>query len=393
MDMVSGYDANDIGKQTITITYEGKYLGEYEVTVEDEISHLKVNPSKTKYKYGEELDLSGATVEIIMKSGAIDETAELTEDMISGYDKTLVGSQIIYVEYKGLKTTFDVEVEDEIVDVRLASEPYKIRYQYGENIDLNGAMLEVIKRSGSSMVPVTEDMITGYNANEPGPQVITVRYEGYEFKFIVIVEEKKEEPEPTPIPTPIPTPAPTPTPKPTPIPTPVPTPNPTQKPVTPNRELPVVEIPERPSYEEPVYPTYEPDPTPAPTPKPTQKPTETLGVKDKKQDNRPIAIAIAGLMGFLLLAILCASRRNTKIYVEENGEFELGGAKKLSKRRLYINIDKYLDENTSLNRVKVVLNKKIAKKLEGELIEVKHRGISKVFRVEYNNDEFEFILD
>ena len=81
------------------------------------------------------------------------------------------------------------------------------------------------------------------------------------------------------------------------------------------------------------------------------------------------------------------------IYVEENGEFELGGAKKLSKRRLYINIDKYLDENTSLNRVKVVLNKKIAKKLEGELIEVKHRGISKVFRVEYNNDEFEFILD
>ncbi|MCI8620544.1 MAG: hypothetical protein HFJ50_01660 [Clostridia bacterium] len=375
-DMVSGYKPTEVGKQILTISYNGTYLGEYEIEVKDAVSKLNVIPNKTTFKYGEELDLTGGVVQVVMKSGAIDETVDLTEDMISGYDKEQLGEQIIYVEYKGLKGTFDIIVMDEIINIELVSEPDKIRYAYGEELDLTGAMLKITMLSGEMDLPVAENMISGYNAEEPGAQVITVKFEGYEFKFIVIVEERpKEEP-----------------PEPTPVPTPVPTPTPTQKPTN---KLPIVEWPERPVIEE-----TEPTPTPVPTEKPTPTPTpvqdrpqETLGVKDKKQDNGLIVAYISLLTGSILLAILFALRRNTKIYVEENGEFELGGSKRLSRRKMYIDLDEFLEEATYLNKVKIVLNKKIAKKLDGELIEVTHRGVTKRFRVDYSKDEFEIILE
>ena len=376
--MITGYDANKPGKQTLTITYAGEALGEYEIIVADSISHLKVIPNKTTFKYGEELDLSGGTVQVIMKSGEVNETANLTIDMVSGYDKNAVGDQIVYVEYKGLRATFDVMVLDEIVNVILEKEPDKTKYAYGENIDLTGAMLKVTMLSGEMSIPVGENMISGYNPTEAGAQVITITFEGYELKFVVVVGEKPADP----------------TPAPTPVPTPAPTPSPTQRPYTPpKQELPKVEIPERPSYEAPVRPSPSPTSKPTPTPIPTPRPTETLGVRDEKKDIRPIAAMVGMLTGFTLLAILFASRRNTKIYVEENGEFKLNGAKRLSRGKLYIDLDKFVGGDTYLSRVKVELNKNIAKKLDGELIEVKHRGISKRFRVDYKDEKFEITLD
>jgi len=376
--MITGYDANKPGKQTLTITYDGEALGEYEIIVEDSISHLKVIPNKTTFKYGEELDLSGGTVQVIMKSGEVNETADLTIDMVSGYDKNAVGDQIIHVEYKGLKATFDVTVLDEIVNVTLEKEPDKTQYAYGENIDLTGALLKITMLSGEMTIPVGENMISGYNPTESGVQVITINFEGYELKFIVIVGEKPTDP--TPQPTPIPTPVPTPV--------PIPAPTTKQKP-----ELPIVEMPERPNYETPVRPSPSPSSKPTPSPSPSPRPTETLGVKDERKDNRPLAVAMTSLLGLLLLAILFATRRNTKIYIEENGKFELSGSRKLSKRRLNIDIDDFLDGDTYLGRVKIVLNKNIAKKLDGELIEIKHRGISKRFRVDYKDEKFEITLD
>jgi len=147
-----------------------------------------------------------------MKSGEVNETADLTIDMVSGYDKNAVGDQIIHVEYKGLKATFDVTVLDEIVNVTLEKEPDKTQYAYGENIDLTGALLKITMLSGEMTIPVGENMISGYNPTESGVQVITINFEGYELKFIVIVGEKPTDPtpQPTPIPTPVPTPVPIP---------------------------------------------------------------------------------------------------------------------------------------------------------------------------------------
>ena len=95
----------------------------------------------------------------------------------------------------------------------------------------------------------------------------------------------------------------------------------------------------------------------------------------------------------LLLLLLLVFKHNTKIYVQEDGnEYVLGGKERLSKNNKAIDVDKFLDGNTYPNRVKIVLNKKIAEKLDKQKIEIKHRGKVTKKVIKYNNEEFEIVL-
>ena len=49
------------------------------------------------------------------------------------------------------------------------------------------------------------------------------------------------------------------------------------------------------------------------------------------------------ITGLILLLLLLFFKRNVKIYVEEDGEFVLGGIDKLTKKHPELNIDEYLD--------------------------------------------------
>lgn len=70
---------------------------------------VKNLPDKTEYDQGEELDISGATVEFIYEDGLKQEII-LTKDMLGDYDMTKVGEQAIPVIKNGVKTTFSINV-------------------------------------------------------------------------------------------------------------------------------------------------------------------------------------------------------------------------------------------------------------------------------------------
>ena len=75
-----------------------------------------------------------------------------------------------------------------------------------------------------------------------------------------------------------------------------------------------------------------------------------------------------GLAGLLILLLLLVFKHNTKIYVQEDGnEYVLGGKERLSKNNKSIDVDKFLDGNTYPNKVKIVLDKKIAEKLDNNI--------------------------
>ena len=100
-----------------------------------------------------------------------------------------------------------------------------------------------------------------------------------------------------------------------------------------------------------------------------------------------------GLAGLLILLLLLVFKHNTKIYVQEDGnEYVLGGKERLSKNNKSIDVDKFLDGNTYPNKVKIVLDKKIAEKLDKQTIEIKHRGKVTKKVIKYNNEEFEIVL-
>ena len=382
--MISGYNPKKLGSQVITVTYDGK-TAEFSVNVEDYVKQLNIKkPTKLEYEYGEELELDGGEVSVVMASGKISDRTALTASMVEGYNKTKEGKQTLKVTYKGLSGKFDVNVVDLVKAISMDKQPNKVKYNYGEELDVTGAVIKVIKSSGIYKIPVTKDMTSDYSATTPGTQIITVTYKNETTNFIVIVGEKPAEPV-TPVEPEEPT-----------------TPD---KPETPDRTTPV-----RPSNrvttEEPnVEETVE---TPNNTEEPTkgedlqepqqpqqEKPTATLGDKDEKEDNTLKTKMIAGgigLAGLLLLLLLLVFKRNTKIYVEEDGEYVLGGMERLTNKHRTIDVDQYLDGNTYPNRVKIVLDKKIAEKLDKQKIEIKHRGKVTKKVIKYNNEEFEITL-
>jgi hypothetical protein len=215
-------------------------------------------------------------------------------------------------------------------------------------------------------------MISGYNPNVAGNQVITVTYEGKTTQFVVYVnpEEKTND---TPTTTVTTTTTPTPTPRRT-----------TVKPVTEEVE----EVEETPIEENTV----------TETPIEEEKPTITLGEKDEvgnvpeSTDNNKLAKVML-LMACIILLLLLILRKNTKVYVVEDGEYALAGKLRLGKNDPEINVNDFLDGENYNNKVKIVLNDSISDKLDGKEITIKHRDRTFKVKVEYEDEPFEIILE
>ena len=97
-NMISGFDSTTPGTKNLTVKYvkDGKtYTKTFQVAVINTINHIEViAPTKTNYKYGENLNLAGGTVKIHMEDGTI-KTVPLTDKMVTGYDKTKPGQQML----------------------------------------------------------------------------------------------------------------------------------------------------------------------------------------------------------------------------------------------------------------------------------------------------------
>ena len=373
-DMITGYNSKEIGNQTLTVTYQG-LTQEFIVNVKDYIAKLEIEkPKKIDYEYGENLDLTGGKLSIITASGKVDEKIDITLAMVSGYDKIKEGIQTITVKYKGLQGEFQVSVKDKIKAIALNNEPNKINYKNGEAIDITGATINIVKSSGIKTIPVTYDMISGYNPQNSGLQVVTVTYEGFKTKFLVSVAEKeKQEQKQEEIK------------------------QEDSKAVIMNKTVIInnnikEEKQEQLPEEKVETPINEDKNQNLNTDSTKEKERVTPEVKDEKINrNKQIAAAI-GIAGLILLLLLLFFKRNVKIYVEENGEFVLGGIDKLTKKHPELNIDEYLDGETYPNKVKIHLSDKISEKLDGKEIKIKHRGKIIKIKVVYEDKPYEIIL-
>mgnify|MGYP004647541069 FL=1 len=129
-DMVSGFDGEKTGEQTLTVTYGGKTTT-YTVTVNDKavtaIALLSA-PTKTVYAYGEALDTAGGKLRITYSDNSTDEV-ELTAAMVSGFDSEKAGEQTLTVTYGGQTATFTVTVREQAV-----VDSYNIQIDAGDKL-------------------------------------------------------------------------------------------------------------------------------------------------------------------------------------------------------------------------------------------------------------------
>lgn len=186
---ISGYDKTTVGTQTVTVTHGGM-TASFDVVVKPKsIAGIKITklPDRTNYVEGQDLNLDGMELTVYYNNG----TSELTDNYtVSGYDKDVVGEQLVTVEYEGNIAKMLVTVTDKsITQIEIASEPTKTNYIEGQDLELAGLTVTATYNDGTSGNVTGYDII-GYDKNKTGEQVVTVEYAGQTAQFTVNVEAK-----------------------------------------------------------------------------------------------------------------------------------------------------------------------------------------------------------
>ena len=142
----------------------------------------------TYYKNVGELDLSGGLLNVAYADGT---SADI--DMFSfklhNFDNSVLGEQTVEIKYGDFSVSFEVEVIVRPISfVAVSSFPTKTEYNAGESLDLTGAQIAVGYPEGVyEIFDITEDMVSGYDANKTGYQILTVTYNDYTTQLTVKV--------------------------------------------------------------------------------------------------------------------------------------------------------------------------------------------------------------
>ena len=183
---VRGFNKTKLGKQTITVTYQGLST-EFEVNVNSVKSIELTKPTKLEYKYGESLDTSGMSVKAIYD----DNQSEVIKSdySVTGSDKTKSGTQTITVTYRNQTATFDVTVAEPVITkFEITTPPTTTEYYVGQDLKTDGMVVTVTFEDESTKT-TTAYTLSGYDKNTVGAQTVTVSYKGFSATFDVTVKE------------------------------------------------------------------------------------------------------------------------------------------------------------------------------------------------------------
>jgi hypothetical protein len=199
MSNVHGYNANEPGTQTVTVTVGG-YTDTFSVTVNASDTPQSIAvlqsivitnpPTKIVYVQGEAFAIGGLEVTGNYTDGT-SKTETVIMSNISGYDPNLVDQQDLIVTVGGYTATFSVTVSPTaavLQSIAITSPPTKTVYTQGEAFAIGGLEVTGTYTDGTSKLEtVITSNVRGYNANMTGTQTVTVMVGGYTATFSVTV--------------------------------------------------------------------------------------------------------------------------------------------------------------------------------------------------------------
>ena len=394
-EMVSGYNPKEPGQQVVTVIYidenNKQFIGSFIVNVGEDyiINYEFTAPNKKEYDYNEELNLEGGKITEIMASGRPGKVVEITKEMVSGFDNKKTGKQTLTVTYEENQYSYSIVVQDEIKGISIKKYPDKLEYKKNETLDVTGGILNIVKTSGIYEVKITKEMVSGFNSNKTGMQVITVTYEGFTTEFVVNVNENvvipddgdnntnndnnKNDSEVSTKP---------------------------EKPIKDETKDEIIEKPKDDEKEEtkdenkdnekvdvpPVVGNIDDNNNP-----PSNNSTDSFN----EGYIREIISGIIGLLSLLCIILLIYAyekqRKNVKIYIEEGNERVLVGKERISKDNKNIDLNKYYDKYKE-DEYKIVLSKAISKQLDNNIVNIKVHNKEEKFKVNYKNEKYELNL-
>ncbi len=199
IDMVSGYDPQKAGSQTLTVSCLGKTATfTVKVTALASAELLIDTLPKSEYFLGDEIDLSAGILAVTYNSGR-SEKVPMTDSRVSvkGFNSKKTGSVSVTITFLGKSVNFDALIivdpdREYIVDSISIKAPAKLNYYEGDELDLTGGSVNVSFEGGLlTVIDMTMDMISGYDNTLPGRQSVTVTYGGKTAVFNVNITALK----------------------------------------------------------------------------------------------------------------------------------------------------------------------------------------------------------
>lgn len=153
---------------------------------------IEKEPTKTDYKVGESLDLSG--LKVVAKYDKDKEDLDVTSEVTASVSKfTIEGKQSVVLTYKCSDGTFidsfgvnvtkgddpiDPPVETpKVISISIDKLPDKTEYEVGDNLDLTGMVVSAHYDTTSDIVDVTDEVISSIQVlDEEGTITVTISY-------------------------------------------------------------------------------------------------------------------------------------------------------------------------------------------------------------------------
>jgi len=189
---ISGYNKDRAGQQTVTITMKAGFKtvsNTFNVTVIPvESISISQPPSTTSFRQGDDHNWNGLSVAVKFQDDAIpgDVVRPGVNAMtITGYEKDKPGTQSVTVDYYGKRATFNISVVG-LDSIAVTTQPTKIEYYTGEEIELTGLVVQGRWSDGSTArVNITNANLSGFDLTRGERQNVTITYSGKTTAFPV----------------------------------------------------------------------------------------------------------------------------------------------------------------------------------------------------------------
>jgi len=106
---------------------------------------------------------------------------------VDGFDNSVFGKQTLTVRYGEFLAEFEIEIISRPISfVAISTLPTKREYVLGEKLDLTGGKIAVGYPEGNyEIFDLHDAVISAYDTNKTGYQIITVTYKGHITEFTV----------------------------------------------------------------------------------------------------------------------------------------------------------------------------------------------------------------
>ena len=179
----------NIGEESVIISCYGKstVLTVNVVALQALSLEIKNIPNKTEYFVGDEIDTDGLVIEAVYNNG---KTATITEgfNVITVLDSPEITE--IVIEHKDNTVSYPVKViAVESIGWELESEPTKLKYNLGDQIETIGLIITEYFNNGKSKTVESGFEFTPSVFTESGEQTVIIAYNGSTAEFKVHVHD------------------------------------------------------------------------------------------------------------------------------------------------------------------------------------------------------------